>query len=109
MILKCQRDGSFDISYSTFEVVCMSRKIYISDGSIALCEYSEKEDGLDKIFAGCYPHNAASARMLEKCGFIPHPQGNLNEKHYLTGEDITQYDFVRYNTGVKVSGDAANA
>jgi RimJ/RimL family protein N-acetyltransferase len=51
----------------------------------------------DCIFAGCYPHNIVSLKMLQKCGFQPHPKGNQNEKHYLTGEDITQLDFVKYN------------
>ena len=51
---------------------------------------------LDCIYAGCYPHNVSSMKMLEKCGFQPHPEGNQNEKHYLTGEDITQLDFVKY-------------
>lgn len=37
--------------------------------------------------------------MLKKCGFIPHPEGNQQEKHFLTGEDITQLDSV-YEKGV---------
>ena len=49
---------------------------------------------LDKIFAGCYEDNKVSMKMLKKCGFVPHPLGNIAEKHYLTGEPITQYDFV---------------
>ena len=52
---------------------------------------------LDKIFAGCYADNIASMKMLERCGFQPHPEGNQNEKQYLTGENIIQYDFVIYN------------
>lgn len=52
---------------------------------------------LDKIYAGCYTHNEISMRMLAKCGFQPHPKGNQEEKHYLTGKDITQLDFVKYN------------
>ena len=52
---------------------------------------------LGKIYAGCYPHNIGSMKMLEKCGFQPYPEGNRNEKHYLTGEDITQLDFVKLN------------
>lgn len=50
---------------------------------------------LDHIYAGCYEGNVRSKRMLEKCGFVPHPEGNQLEKHYLTGEDIIQYDFVK--------------
>ncbi len=37
---------------------------------------------LEHIYAGCYPHNIASHKMLIKCGFQPHPEGNCNEKHY---------------------------
>ncbi|NLO46959.1 MAG: GNAT family N-acetyltransferase [Clostridiales bacterium] len=48
----------------------------------------------DRIYAGCYPDNRASRRMLEKCGFRPHPEGNIAEEHYLTGESITQFDYV---------------
>ena len=50
----------------------------------------------DYITAGCYAHNIASMKMLQRCGFLPHPQGNQNEKHYRTGEDIVQLDFVTY-------------
>ena len=52
---------------------------------------------LDRIFAGCYEDNLASMKMLKKCGFLPHPEGNQREKHYLTGKDIIQFDFVKYN------------
>ncbi len=52
---------------------------------------------LDKIYAGCYENNEASKKMLTACGFKSHVEGNQNEKHYLTGEDIIQYDFVIYN------------
>ncbi|MCL2189939.1 MAG: GNAT family N-acetyltransferase [Defluviitaleaceae bacterium] len=51
---------------------------------------------LNRIYAGCYPHNVSSLKMLQKCGFTPHPEGNVNEKHYVTGEDIVQLDFVKY-------------
>lgn len=50
--------------------------------------------GLESIYAGCYPHNKASLAMLKKCGFVPHPEGNQKEKHYLTGDEIIQLDFV---------------
>jgi len=50
-----------------------------------------------RIYAGCFPHNAASLKMLERCGFRPHPAGNMAEKHYLTGEEIMQMDFVKNN------------
>jgi len=52
---------------------------------------------LDYIYAGCYPHNISSMKMLQRCGFQPHSAGNQNEKHYLTGEDIIQLDFIKHN------------
>ena len=52
---------------------------------------------MPRLYAGCYPHNDASMKMLAKCGFLPHPAGNVAEKHYLTGEDITQLDFWKEN------------
>lgn len=50
--------------------------------------------GLDCLYAGCYETNKVSLRMLKACGFVPHPEGNVHETHYLTGEPITQFDFV---------------
>ncbi len=52
---------------------------------------------MDLIYAGCYESNKASIKMLKNCGFQPHPEGNVPEKHYLTGEAITQFDFIKYN------------
>ena len=57
--------------------------------------YCAETLGLEKIYAGCYPDNKASIKMLERCGFAPHPEGNMQETHYLTGEPITQLDFVK--------------
>ena len=59
-------------------------------------EYCFNSFGFDSIYAGCYPENKPSMAMLRKCGFKPHPEGNIPEKHYITGEDITQFDFVKY-------------
>jgi len=52
---------------------------------------------MDYIHAGCYPDNIASTKIIEKCGFKPNPDGNMDEKHYLTGEKRTQYDFIIHN------------
>ncbi len=57
--------------------------------------------GFEKIYAGCYEGNVASSRMLKKCGFVPHTKGNVAEKHYLTGEPITQYDYVIFRSSIK--------
>lgn len=64
-------------------------------------KYCFEDLKLEKIYAGCYPHNIGSMKMLKKCGFVPHPEGNVQEKHYLTGEDITQLDFIKYNPQMK--------
>lgn len=50
--------------------------------------------GIRELHAGCYPHNTASRKMLERCGFEHYPQGDISEKHFITGEDVTQYDFI---------------
>ena len=63
--------------------------------SLALQYCFEKVD-FDEIYAGCYEHNKRSWKMLQRCGFVPHPEGNVAEKHYLTGEPVTQFDFVKY-------------
>lgn len=49
---------------------------------------------LDELFAGCYEENLSSIKMLKKCGYVPHPDGNLIEKHFLSNEDLVQLDFV---------------
>ena len=59
--------------------------------------------GFEKIYAGCYPDNIKSMRMLEKCGFVPHPGGNIQGEHYLTGEPVTQLDFVLDKKDFKIS------
>ena len=56
--------------------------------------YSFEVLNLDKIYAGCYPGNKISRKMIEGCGFLPHPTGNIDETHYITGEPIIQYDFI---------------
>ena len=54
---------------------------------------------LPRIYADCYAGNIRSERMLEKLGFVPHTEGNLRERHYLTGEEIIQYDYVKHAPG----------
>ncbi len=49
---------------------------------------------LECLYAGCYETNQISRKMLKACGFTPHPEGNVHERHFLTKEPITQYDFV---------------
>ena len=49
---------------------------------------------LGTIYAGCYGDNTASRKMIEKCGFRPHPGGDIAEPHILTGQPRVQRDFV---------------
>jgi RimJ/RimL family protein N-acetyltransferase len=49
---------------------------------------------IDELHAGAYADNIGSQKMLHKCGYVPFPEGNVLEKHYLTGEDIIQLDFI---------------
>ena len=47
-----------------------------------------------ELHAGAYPDNTGSRKMLERCGYVPFPGGDVPEKHYLTGEDIIQMDHI---------------
>ncbi|MBQ7714348.1 MAG: GNAT family N-acetyltransferase [Clostridia bacterium] len=60
-------------------------------------KYCFEKYGFDHILAGCMEGNEISRRMLTSCGMVPHPEGNVLEKHYITGEDRIQYDFIKYN------------
>lgn len=64
-------------------------------GAFALAaKYCLETFHLKCLYAGCYETNTASLKMLKTCGFVPHPEGNCHETHYLTGEPVIQYDFV---------------
>ena len=45
-----------------------------------VCQHAFEEFGLVKIIAHVVTHNPASARVLEKCGFV---KEGLLRKHYL--------------------------
>ena len=45
-----------------------------------VCRHAFEEFGLAKITAHVFPHNPASARVLEKCGF---QQEGFLRKHFL--------------------------
>jgi RimJ/RimL family protein N-acetyltransferase len=55
---------------------------------IARAEY------ISEFYAGAYPDNIGSRRMLEKCGYVRFPQDDLRERHCLTGEEIIQWGYV---------------
>ena len=50
---------------------------------------------LERVYAGCYQDNQASLKMLARCGFVPHPETDSRETHYLTGQETIQFDFVK--------------
>lgn len=64
---------------------------------------------IDELHAGAYPDNIGSRKMLKRCGYIPNPDGNVPEKHYITGEDIIQLDFIYGHVTVRpaVPSDAS--
>jgi len=49
---------------------------------------------ITELHAGAFPDNAGSQKMLRRCGYAPYPAGNISEKHYITGEDIVQMDYI---------------
>ena len=56
--------------------------------------YAVDKLNISELHAGAYPDNIASQKILNKCGYIPYPEGNIHEKHYLTGDDIVQLDYI---------------
>ena len=50
---------------------------------------------LERVYAGCYPYNLASMKMIASCGFVRHPEGDIREQSKFTGEEIIQLDFVK--------------
>ena len=49
---------------------------------------------ITELHAGAFPDNVGSQKMLKRCGYTPYPAGNISEKHYITGEDIVQMDYI---------------
>jgi RimJ/RimL family protein N-acetyltransferase/SAM-dependent methyltransferase len=56
--------------------------------------YAVNTLGFRELHAGAYTDNLASQKMLVRCGYVPNPPGNLDEKHYLTGKKRIQLDFI---------------
>lgn len=57
-------------------------------------KYCMEAFGFDCLYAGCFETNEVSRKMLQACGFVPNPDGDSHETHYLTGKPITQHDYV---------------
>lgn len=69
-------------------------KGYGTNAFALAAQYCLEAFDLECLYAGCYETNTVSLKMVKTCGFIPHPDGNCHESHYLTGEPIIQYDFL---------------
>ena len=59
-------------------------------------KYCFEAFGFDSLYAGCYETNEISRKMLKACGFVPNPDGDSHETHYITGKPIIQHDYVLY-------------
>ncbi len=69
-------------------------KGYGTNAFALAAQYCLEAFSLDCLYAGCYETNEISRKMLKACGFVPNPDGDLQEVHYLTGEPITQHDYI---------------
>lgn len=58
---------------------------------------------IDELHAGAYPDNVGSRKMIKRCGYIPNPDGNIPEKHYITSEDIIQFDYIYHPVTVRLA------
>ncbi|MCL2664532.1 MAG: GNAT family N-acetyltransferase [Defluviitaleaceae bacterium] len=78
----------------TITVFAPYRNKKIGTAAFALgVRYCFETLGMDAVYAGCYEDNTASRKMIERCGFTPNPEGNVKEKHIITGEDRLQLDY----------------
>ncbi len=50
--------------------------------------------GYETIYAGCFPYNAHSMRILEKNGFVRWPEGDTVEMSVFDGIKITMQGFI---------------
>ena len=50
--------------------------------------------GYETIYAGCFPYNTHSLRILENNGFVRWPEGDTKETSILDGGEITMLGFV---------------
>ena len=70
------------------------RQGYGSAAFALAAKYATETLGIAELHAGAYPDNVGSRKMLARCDFVPNPAGNVLEKHYLTGEEVTQMDYI---------------
>ncbi|MCL2299197.1 MAG: GNAT family N-acetyltransferase [Firmicutes bacterium] len=69
------------------------RQGYGASAFALAAEYATEVLQIKELHAGAYPDNIGSQKMLERCGFVP-VAPCPPEKHYLTGENVIQMDYV---------------
>lgn len=62
-------DGSVEIGYGILEEFRNSG--YATEAVTAASDWASKQPGVSRVEAETEPDNAASQRVLEKCGFVP--------------------------------------
>ena len=72
-------------------------------------KYAIEELKITELHAGAYPDNTGSLKMLKRCGYVPFPTGNVPEKHFITGDDIVQMDFIYNPITMRLTVPAAAA
>lgn len=79
------------------------RKGYGTSAFALAIQYAVDVLKITELHAGAYPDNIGSQKMLKKCGYILYPEGNLHEKHYLTGDDLIQLDYIYKGAKTKMN------
>ena len=69
------------------------RQGYGSSAFALAAKYATEVLHIEELHAGAYPDNIGSQTMLGRCGFVPLAPCPP-EKHYLTGEDVIQMDYI---------------
>ncbi|MDD4493711.1 MAG: GNAT family N-acetyltransferase [Eubacteriales bacterium] len=85
-------ETSADLAIWVFKLY--RRQGYGSSAFALATKYAIEELKIDELHAGAYPDNVCSIKMLKRCGYTPYPAGNIQEKHYITGKDIIQMDYI---------------
>ena len=70
-------------------------KGYISEALRAVVRFAFEEDDVCRFEAGCLKENAASRRVLEKCGFIQEAEFKAYQWHEGLLKDRVQYRLLR--------------
>ncbi|MCL2530903.1 MAG: 3-dehydroquinate synthase [Oscillospiraceae bacterium] len=69
------------------------RQGYGTSAFALAAKYATETLGIAELHAGAYLDNIGSKKMLVRCGFVPLALCPA-EKHYLTGEDVFQMDYI---------------